>query len=293
MRKEICLAFLVVAIFLAGCVKQSAQQFKNDAVTIEDVRIPGRTLYSGGIASIGFYVKNNGDSVVNVGVDFFNIPGAKEGAKEGGFEVIDLKCDELGSKIGDKCVFENLEPFDSRSVSIDLKAGPVKVKTPYTVSFSVTYRTYGETCANIPIIDEKETEKPSRKYYESTSFDPIRLTFEKEIKPEEVEKEYWALTDKPFLMIFKFTHVGTVEGVEPINLPEGSMKLSLTNLKKEEPCDFGDNGTNLKPVKVFWESYLTCNFVPGPKEQGDGQICVNFDYDYKFISDETFTVYPR
>lgn len=283
MRKELFLVLLVFIIFLAGCAQQ--QICKNDVITIEDYNILTKTPYSGGRTSIDFLISNNGgEEVSKVEVDFFDTSA---------FEVLDLKC-ELGSREGKKCVFNNLEYQDVRDISLRLKAPTVKDKTPYTVSFSISYSNSGEREMGMPIVDGEIKKKPTMKYYiSSPSCDPIRLDFEKEIKPEETEREYWTTVDKPFEIKFRFTHVGTVEGVKTINLTKGSVKLKLTNLQIQEPCDFDSSLVLKKSITVPGD--ISCNFLPISSKQLEyvGVINVKYDYDYEYVKSETFTVYPK
>lgn len=283
MRKELFLVLLVF-IFLAGCAQQQIR-CKNDVITIEDYNILTKTPYSGGRTSIDFLISNNGgEKVSKVEVDFFDTSA---------FEVLGLKC-ELGSREGKKCIFNNLEYPDVRDISLRLKAPTVKDKTPYTVSFSVSYSDSGERIIHIPIIDGKVKKKPTLSHRISNpSCDPIRLDFEKEVKPEETEREYWTLVDRPFEMKFRFTHVGTVEGVKTINLTKGSVKLKLINLQIQEPCDFDSSLVLKKSITVPGD--VSCNFLPIPSGQLEylGVIDVKYDYNYEYIKSETFTVYPK
>lgn len=288
MRKEqACLLFLIAVVFLSGCTQQPAG-CKSDVITMEDYRIYARTLYSEGRTGIDFTILNNGDTTLNkVEVDFFDTSG---------FEISDLKC-EHGTSSNNKCIFQNMFP-DMRDVSLRLKAPSAEEKTPYTVSFSVSYSDYGEREIHIPIIDGEVKSKPTLKYsISSQSCDPIHVDFEKEVKPEETEREYWTVVDVPFGMNFIFTHAGTVEGVKTIELKEGDVKLNLINLQIQEPCDFDSSLKSKRSVEVTGDEKdrtLSCNFIPIQTGQAEynGVIGVEYNYDYEYVKSETFTVYP-
>ena len=288
MRKEhICLPFLVFVIFIAGCTQQLGG-CKNDVITIEDYHLSSRTLYSGGRTGIDFKILNNGLTELDkVEVDFFDTSG---------FDISELKC-ERGGSANDKCTFENLYP-DVRSVSLRLMAPSVNERTQYTVSFSVSYSDFGEREIHIPIIDGDVKSEPSLEYsISSQSCDPIHVDFEKEVKPEETKREYWTMIDMPFEMKFVFKHVGTVDGVNTLELEEGNVELSLINLQIQEPCDFDTSLRSKKAVEVTGDEKdrtLSCNFLPIASRQVEyiGVINVKYGYDYEYVKSETFTVYP-
>jgi hypothetical protein len=289
MGKEVYLLLLVAAmIFLSGCT-QEVTQCGTDVVTIEDYRIYARTLYSGGNTGIDFMIFNNDmNAVLNkVEVNFFDTSG---------FEISNLKCG-TGTSAGNKCVFYNLQP-DVKDVSLRLKAPAVSEKTSYTVSFSVGYSDSGQREIQIPIIDSEIRDKPSLTYSVSyQSCDPIQVEFEKEVKPEETETEYWTSVDMPFEMKFVFSNVGTIENVEKVELKEGSVSLDLNKLQIQEPCDFDSNLKSKKSIDLTGEENertLRCNFKPIPSSQPEyfGVIGVKYNYDYEYVKSETFTVYP-
>jgi hypothetical protein len=289
MRNEFYLLLLMVAlIVLSGCT-QVGTQCKNDVVTIENYRIYARTLYSGGNTGIDFMILNNDmDAVLDkVEVNFFDTSG---------FEISNLKCGSTISS-GNKCIFYNM-PMDVRDISLRLTAPSVNEKTSYTLSFSVGYSDSGEREIHIPIIDSEVRDKPSLTYsVSSPSCDPIQVEFEKEVKPEETEKEYWTTVDMPFEMKFTFSHVGTVEGVEKIEFKPGDVMLHLDKLEIQEPCDFDSSLRSKKAIEVTGDENnrtLRCNFKPIPSYQPEyyGVIGIKYNYDYEFVKSETFTVYP-
>jgi hypothetical protein len=287
MKKEhFCLLFLVTIIFLSGCTQQTT--CSNDVITIVDYNLYSRTLYSGGRTGIDFRIVNSGDSEIkNVEVDFFDTSG---------LEISDLKCGG-GTSTNNKCVFQNMQQ-DVRDVSLRLSAPEVKEKTPYTVSFSVSYSDSGGRTMVIPIIDGVIKREPTLQYSVSPpSCDPIQVDIEKEVKPEETQKEYWTMVDMPFEVKFIFNHVGTVEEVKKIKLEEGDVILELNNLKIQEPCDFDSSLMSKKAVDVNGDendNILTCNFIPIILDQPEytGLIDIKYRYNYEFVKSETFTIYP-
>jgi hypothetical protein len=150
----------------------------------------------------------------------------------------------------------------------------------------------------IPIIDGETKREPTLKYsISSPSCDPIQVDLEKEVKPEETQKEYWTMVDMPFEMKLVFKHVGTVEGVKNIKLEKGDVTLELNNLRIQEPCDFDSSLISKKTVDVMddeGDNILTCNFVPVDLGQSEytGIIGVRYIYNYEYVKSETFTVYP-
>jgi hypothetical protein len=289
MRREVWLFLLVaIVIFISGCTQETTQ-CTNDVVTIQDYRIYARTLYSGGNTGIDFRVLNNDmNTVLNkIEVNFFDTSG---------FKISNLKCG-AGTSSNNKCVFYNL-PADVRDVSLRLTAPSVSEKTSYTVSYSVGYSDFGQREIEIPIIDSAVKDKPSLAYSVSyPSCDPIQVDFEKEVKPEETQTEYWTATDMPFEMKFIFSHVGTVEGVGTVVLKAGDVTLNLDKLQIQEPCDFDSSLKSKKSIEVNGDENnrtLSCNFKPIPSNQPEyyGVIGVKYNYDYEFVKSETFTVYP-
>jgi hypothetical protein len=91
---------------------------------------------------------------------------------------------------------------------------------------------------------------------------------------------------------FKFTNSGSGED-KTLSLSEGNVKLILTNLLIQEPCDFDNNLELKKSIEIPGD--LSCNFLPVTlgKSEYYGTIDVMYDYSYGFLKSETFTVYPK
>jgi len=288
MRSElICLTFLTFIILLSGCTQQISG-CENDVIKIVDYRLYSSTLYSGGRTGIDFRIMNSGgETVRNVEVDFFDTSG---------FDISELKCQGARSS-NNRCVFQNMQQ-DVRDVSLRLIAPTVKEKTPYTVSFSVSYMDSGSRSMIIPIIDGETKRTPTLQYsISSPSCDPIQVNIEKEVKPEETSKEYWTMVDMPFEVKFVFSHVGTVKNVKKVKLDKGDVTLELNNLRIQEPCDFDSSLKSKKPVDVMSDedaNILTCNFIPVDTGQSEyvGVVGVRYIYNYEYEKSETFTVYP-
>jgi hypothetical protein len=287
MRYEHALIFsLLIIIFISGCATQQTSCSSN-SLTIEDYTLYTRTLYSGGRTGIDFKVVNQGlNTINNVEVNFFDTSA---------FEISNLECG--GTVSGSSCFFTNFYS-DAQIVSLKLKAPTVTETTPYTVSFSVHYSGEGERELNMPILNTNEKSTPSLKYSQSSaSCDPIQMDFEKEVKAEETQKEYWTTTDMPFEMKFVFTNTGNANDLKNIKISKGDVKLSLTNLEIQEPCDFDSSLYSTKDVYINGDqgdNILKCNFIPiyGSQEEYMGVINAKYEYDYELLKTETFTVYP-
>jgi hypothetical protein len=90
-RKEIkyifLLIFLLLTLFLAGCINQPPQNqttYEKNIIVIENYELSDSTIYNGSSATLRFDIKNKGrDTVEKVKVTFFNL---------GGFEKFNLNC---------------------------------------------------------------------------------------------------------------------------------------------------------------------------------------------------------
>lgn len=272
-------------------------EYKNDVITLEDYRVTDKSPYENGITTIEFDVKNNGDKTIPyVEVYFFD---------SGGFKFEELKCEAVNSeKLGnEKCIFKNLEPLDTRSVLLTLRAPSAKkLIVERTVSFSVKYDISGSRDALIPIIDGTTKKKPSSKFSQSTpSYGPISLNIEPKLEREIVVgdktvKEYWGVYGRTFETEFKFTHVGSEQKIVAVNISKGNVSFKLSGLDVSENCDFNkvqDYWYSKKWIVVPYDT-LFCNFNPTENlPEYTAVISVEFNYTYEFLRDETFIVQPR
>ena len=196
MRKLIFLLALVVLI--SGCTQISGFNFKLDAITLENYAVSTVSPYAGGTVKIEFDVTSNTNvDVKNVEINFFDTTG---------FTLYDMKCDGKDTN-EPRCVFSEINPLDSKKVSITLLA-PSKdvIKAPayFTISYYVKYHHRGSRIAQIPIIEGVLIKQPSSKYSTSSpSWGPIVATFEPPLgretkKGKQVIQEYWGIKGEPF-----------------------------------------------------------------------------------------------
>lgn len=272
-------------------------EYKNDVITLENYMVTNKAPYGGSTTTIEFDIKNNGDKTISsVEVYFFDL---------GGFTVEELKCEEANPENNVKCVFKDIDPLDTRSVSLVLKAPSTeRLAIERSVSFYVEYGIEGSREAIIPIVDGISKKEPSGKFSQSKpSYGPVILDIKPKLEREIIVegkniKEYWGVYGKPFETEFKFNHVGTVGKTEDIIIPQGKVKLKLSGLKphKDKYCDFveqDDYWSSNKDVKVPYGS-LFCSFIPteeGLAEYG-AVISAEFSYIYRYLIEETFVVQP-
>lgn len=335
--------FIGLIIFFAGCAKEEPKelQFKNDVITIENYVTDNVAPYAGGKTGISFDIKNNGDKPVKwVKVNFFDTPG---------FEIESLDCLEFGQKINnpnekgyinersckfgdpaaDHTTLDVIDSLDTRSVKFTLKA-PTNINspTPFTVSFSVTYRygsiqqgnTYffgGERTALIPVIDTQFKKEPSSKFSQSEpTIGPILFEISPSLEREKIVdgktiKEYWATSEPPLrsfqtkFILKKMVSEGVLKDIQPDatldckGKGEGCIEIQLTNLiiDHESLCDFNDaiiKGTSKKLVNEK-NTTLVCSFFPvlrGLTPEFTSTINILYNYDYEIVRKQNFVVYP-
>jgi hypothetical protein len=319
MRKVLS-SFLIVLIFISGCIEQLMPQgnkgpsYSNNAITIEDYHVSVLNPYAGSVTSIEFLVQNNIDRTIdNVIVNFFNIPG--------GFTVKSIRC---GTKEWDdgraNCTFPEIRSLDNKKVRITLEADPnIFIETPITVNFLVKYPAHGGRTITIPIIDSSILTEPVIKHSESANvYSPVIIDFEPPIgritkTEKQTIKEYWGTKDTPFELKVKFKHVGTEGRGSQIDILNSSIQLTLSdNLEVENslPCDFNISSINPPPAscanchakdirllaKVGKDvNTLSCNFKDKGFDTSQilATVTVTYDYDYEFIKSETFKVVPK
>ncbi len=318
MKKWILLLSVSLLIVLAGCAKEKPAeiQFKNDVITIENYVVDNVAPYAStdkvsNTVTISFDIKNNGDKPVKwVKVNFFDTPGFEI---KNGLECIKFGKPEVSSD-GRSCVFgedtagpttlDVIDPLDTRSVKFTLitRRG-ITSPTPFTVSFSVTYRygsiqqanTYfysGERTAIIPVIDPTFKKEPTSKFFQSDPtigpivFDIIPSLEREKIVDGKTIKEYWGVADRAFQTKFvmkKIVSDGAMKEIQPTPSAIGfwsckftikeCIEIQLTsNLQIDEstgPCNFYVDESKTKgTTKIIVNeksNTLVCNFKPTPQ----------------------------
>lgn len=302
MRIWIVVISISLIIFLAGCVKETTTEtkFKNDVITIENYIVDDVAPYSDTFTTISFDIQSNSDTKISpVYVNFFDLPG---------FNVTDLKCPKI--KNGDKnlwstdkknpaCEFTELEPLDARRISITLKAHDVSSPTPYSLSFSISYKHKGSREALIPIIDDITKKEPSFDFSQSdTTLGPIYFDILPQLEREKIldgqtVKVYWGVTGKSFLTKFVMKDASSIKAnVKPTNIAKDDIHLTTSkNLNAEGTCDF-ENEVSRKSVNTTFNT-LICNFKPtGTGTEYTATIKLDFTYSYELIKNQNFVVQP-
>lgn len=290
---------LSILVFLAGCAQKSAEiNFKNDVITIENYVVDDVAPYADSLTTVRFDIKNNADNLISqIDVVLFDVPG---------FEVYDIKCQKI--KAGDipleksGCRFADLEPLDTRSVSLFLRAKLIDSPTPYTVSFSIKYLHKGSREVLVPIIDGITKKEPSFQFTQSeTTLGPIFFDILPQLEREKILdgktiKLYWGITGQSFITKFVMKDRSSITDVKikPTLVDVGNIEISKSeSLKFEKPCDFDEQGRSKVPVNTTFNT-LICNFKPeGKTTEYTSTITVNFDYSYEFIKSQDFVVQPK
>ncbi len=317
------LPLLALVIFLSGCIGQEVWGGgSNDVIVVNDISISTLNPSAGSTTTLSFNLQNNIDKVIDqVEVNFFDIPG---------FSVTKLECDIIEAngdrKEGNSCIFNNIDRYDVRKVSLSLRAPSkdvIRTRTPFTISYYVKYNHTAFRKANIPVIDGVTVTTPVGKFSQSSSEPgPVTIAFEPPVGKTEkrdgtIIKEYWGLVNTPFEVKINLAHVGSssVGSVQPINISELKIDLKQT-LKRAMsdgvylPCDF-ENTTptdeSILYVDIIKESVtpssskifniiptLKCNFEPVDKNMPEIMATIEADakYTYQFIRSETLTVEP-
>lgn len=287
------LIIAVVLIFVFMYYKPTTNhkvEYKNDIVTIEETIVSNSNPSPGSTTSVSLLVKNNGDKPVDAEVNFDNIAG---------LDFKELYC-ESGRQEFHACIFEGIDPLDTRNIILTLKVPEETISNPF-VEYYVKYTYSGYRKADIPIVDNI-LRTPLAKFSQSEpSIGPVVLEFEfpaqKEIrKDSQVIKEYWVVANNPFELKIKLRHVGTLSGVEPIIIKKDSLVLDLKNnfrVSQGLKCDFEERGGKLylnEDVELPEE--LKCNLETTltPEPETTGTIWAEFTYDYQYRRKESFTV---
>jgi len=275
-------------------------EYSNDIITVEDIYISNLKPYSDSVTIMEFTIKNNGEmDVSNIEVNFFDIPG---------FTVEEITCEGEAPPANQvKCSqneFGAIESMDTRRISLRLKAPSVTSETSLIVSYSVKYDYSGYRKVDIPIIDGVTRKEPMTEFTQSTpTYGPIVLEMEPPVGRERKEdstiiKEHWVVGEIPFEMKFNFRHIGSSSvGIikQPINISEGDIALTLTDIERNTPCpDFDSALKSTKSVLIPGNEDLICYFRPEtvPDPEVSATIIAEFNYTYEYIRTETFTVQP-
>jgi hypothetical protein len=313
MKRKIVIFLLAIIITFSGCITPNPPKFQysNNIVTIENYNVLTTNPYPGSSTSISFWVKNNGDKIVYVTVDFFNVPNNLNPV---------LSCE--GSVVqGLKCENIKIEPFDLKPVKLDLTMPKQDILSPipYTIAFSISYNWNGYRSANIPIIDGITKTQPTSQFSESqASYGPITVNFYPPVgrtynKDNQVITEHWGVVGRPFEVKMRFTHIGNPQGIieQPLIIPKDSISINSINIApakdvycafrklsdSSQACDQSDlnSGNCVYPRDLELPGELVCNFnTVAQPVSGElvGIVSVNYTYTYRFVRTETIIEQP-
>lgn len=304
MKKEILFSLsLVFLIFLSGCTlpwtQTSLPTYRDDAITIEDYAVSSTEPYAGGSVTISFLVQNNiEEEIKGIEVNFFDLSG---------FSLQSLDCGPDAKNEGRNCIFD-LDSLDYQPIKITLKAPSeevIKAPTRFTISFYARYNMSSKRSVMIPVVDGVIKTEPESTFLVSEQLHgPIRVDFEfpiKRVRKEDNREivERWVVAGEPFEVKIIFRHTGTLSNVQPILIPNNSIKVELIGLNYTSlPCDFNNNtGFSLKNITLLSPSErntLRCNFNATSTAYPEylAELSLSYNYTYTFIKRETFTVKP-
>ncbi|MCS7106004.1 MAG: hypothetical protein NZ942_01675 [Candidatus Aenigmarchaeota archaeon] len=293
MKRYFLICFLLLFIFLAGCINQpdTIPKYKNDIITVEKTIITNSNPTPGSTTSINILLKNNGDKTLdNVEMRFDNIVG---------LILSELYCED-GEKIDYSCVFNKFGSLETRNIKLVLKVPEQTIRNPF-IEYSISYPYKGQREARIPVVSSPYV-TPKGKFSQSLpSVGPVLLEFEfppqrtTRIDKQEI-KEYWVVANEPFELKIKLKYVGSITGYDPIIIPKDSLVVDLNdNFQKDTKlyCEFEEYGGAIYPredVKV--PSELICNLksVKIPEVEIIAPISAEFSYTFRFRRKETLTV---
>jgi len=196
----------------------------------------------------------------------------------------------FGDPTADPTTLDVIDPLDTRSVKFTVKTRKgITSPTPFTISFSVTYRygsvqqaAYffsGERTAIIPVIDPNFKKEPSSKFSQSDPtigpivFDTVPSLEREKVVDGKTIKEYWGIVGRAFQTKFvmkKIVSEGTLKDILNPNPPIGPPVSDCRTLNG------GCIGIQLTNLKID-ETTGTCNFIPttATKDKGIAKITVN------------------
>jgi len=305
MEKKIFLSSsLIFVLLLSGCTFPWQQPplptYKDDAITIENYAVSSTEPYAGSSVTIQFLVQNNvEDRIENIEVNFFDLSA---------FSPQSLDCGPNATKNENRCYF-GLDSLDYQPIKITLKApeeNVIPTPTKFTISFYVKYNMSSKRSVMIPVVDGIiKTEPESSFLISEQKHGPVRVDFEfpiKRVRKEDNREivERWVVAGEPFETKITFTHTGTLRDVQPINISNDTIRISLKDIKYATglPCDF-NNETNFSNRNIILLStterrVLKCNFNATSTEFPEylAELSIEYNYTYAFIRRETFTVKP-
>jgi len=319
MKRAVLLGILTVTVALSGCIEQDTDviQYSDDIITIGDYYVSNKNPYPNSPVIMEFYIENNGeDKVTRAEVGFPNYPGFNPESFElscEATEAVDLDGD--ADSVREACVFEDLDPQDSRRVLLTantIDSNPITPKK-YTIYYYVEYDYSGFRKIDIPVIDNNQKEMPSAEYSQSTStYGPIELEFDLPARGEKVVggetvTEYWGVKEVPFNVEFNFDHVGSssIGSIRDTVIEPGDVVLDLRDslivATDSEGnvlnCDFveGEDGKLYSDKEIEVPEKMDCTFVSTDFEDPEttASIWVSFDYEYHYDLSEQFELQPK
>jgi hypothetical protein len=287
-----------------GSYQPPSVTYSNDIITVEKFEISETEPAPTTVVELSFYIKNNGDETVpKVEANFFS----PFGKGETDFKINSIECEDGNSftttqenlVIGGGCEFKEVKEGDMRLVKLKFTT-PSKAPlapVPYSLRYFIKYDYFGYRIANIPVVDGVTVKEPIIDFSQSQpTYGPVQLEFEppiggKEKVGETIIERYWGVKGRKFKVGITLKHVGTLEKVYPINI--NSIKLSLSQLKEEKPCDFENLEIKSKVLYPDKPLKFVCYFLPtGEDPQFLAQIKAEFNYVYQFEKEQTILVTP-
>jgi hypothetical protein len=313
---------LASVVFLSGCIGQPSTnttkyQYKNEIVTIEDYRVTDTSPFVGGLTTISFNLRNNGEFTLGHTKVTFDVPG---------FTIVDLSCEDATARQGDSCVYDSgaplgdIEPFDMREIRLTLQAPNIDILQPhpFTAIYTVEYDYSGFKKVDLPIVDGVTRTQPIAAYSESTqTYGPISVTFQPPVGSQHVEgdktvTEYWGTANTPFRLKMTFNQVGSAsQNPEKAVLEIGRVEADLRSAlqvacmgSSRLQCDFdyemptacgsatAGKIASTKQVRVPGDLSCTLQALDFQGPETTATLWLSYNYTYRFTKSETFTVQP-
>src|SRR3972149_2856977 len=223
----------------------------NNIITIGSYSVSSLKMFPDELTTVSFLVQNNGDHEVLTGsINFYDL---------GGMNFISLSCDEyVGGTLvvyqppkyltPPACSFD-LKPFQSKKIILILQAPKIGSLTTFKISYLINYPYSQTKSAVIPIIDGTTRTKPLGKFSESQpsyspdtltpSYGPLQLSYKPPVGGttnvnNQIINEYWGVNGQPFRLELQLSHVGTVDGAQPVRLSKIDLTLPSNLVKSSD-----------------------------------------------------------